>query len=144
HSPADGPRVPAEADNGDGRFAAAQRERLVAVPHVEVELAALDLGSGVHDGVDTIVAVVQAIDLDDGADRQYAGIGRGHARLYIGARRGRRALAVAGYRETEARAGTRAGGALRRLGRARRTPGIEGMTLVEGHQGHHADHGDER
>ena len=42
-----------------GDVAAAELQRLVAAPHVDVDVAALDGGAGVHDRVDAVVALAQ-------------------------------------------------------------------------------------
>ena len=63
-------RVPAEAQHRQVNRLAAELQRLVAAPHVDVDLAPLDRRAGVQHGVDAVVLRRQRIDLDDGADRQ--------------------------------------------------------------------------
>ena len=81
-------------------------QRLVAVPHVDVDFAALHRRPGVHHRVDAVVAGAERVDLDDGPDRQEEGVGRGDAGADGGARGGRGALAVGGRVEAQPGAGT--------------------------------------
>ena len=50
-----GARVPAESEDGDLHGAPAELQGLVAAPHVDVDVAALDRRAGVHDRVDAVV-----------------------------------------------------------------------------------------
>src|SRR5262245_35265749 len=64
------PGVPAQAKNADRSLPPPEGEGLIAAPHVDVHMAALYPGSGVHDGVDAVVALPQRVDLDDRPDRE--------------------------------------------------------------------------
>ena len=90
-------RIPAEAQDRDAGGSAAELvPRLVAIPHVNVDVAALDGRARVHHRVDAVVALAQAIDLDDRTDRQQVRIGGGNPVSHVHARGGRRAPAVGG------------------------------------------------
>ena len=87
-------------------------ERLVAAPHVDVDVAPLDRRAGVHDRVDAVVALAQPVDLDDRPDRQQIRVGGGNSRPDVHPGRGRRPLAVGGGREPQLGARRRGGGRL--------------------------------
>ena len=80
---------------------AAEGQRLVAAPHVEVDFAAAHLGAGVHHRPDPAVAIVLGLDANHAAERQQRRIGGGHPGAHRGAGRGRLALAVRGRVEAE-------------------------------------------
>ena len=101
-------RVPAQAQDGDAHAAAAEGQRVVAAPHVEIDLAALHLGTGVHHRPDAAVLFDWRIDADHAADRQQRRIGGGHAGPYRRAGRGRGAFAVGRRVEAEGGAEPRA------------------------------------
>jgi hypothetical protein len=106
----------------------------VTAPHVDVDVAALDLGTRVHDGVDAVVAVAEALDLDDGTDRQDVRVGGGNPGADVDPRGGRRPLAVGGCREAQPGAG-RQGGPLAHFGLPGRVAGIQRGHLVEEREG---------
>ena len=74
-----GARIPSETQHRDLHVLAAELQRLVAAPHVEIEEAALHLRAGVHHGVHAVVAIVADGDVEHAADRQQRRIGRGDA-----------------------------------------------------------------
>ena len=68
-------RIPSKAQHDDADGRAAEAERLVAAPHVEVQVPALHFGAGVHHRVDTVVTGAGRIDLHYRADREQIRIG---------------------------------------------------------------------
>ena len=133
-----GLRVPAEAEHVDGDRPAPEVQRLVAVPHVDVDFAALHRRPGVHHRVDAVVAGAERVDLDDRPDRQEQGVGGGDAGADGGARGGRGALAVGGGVEAQPGTGTRPGRRLTHLDLVGgRGLGVQRRHLVEEDEAEH-------
>ena len=122
--------VPAHTQDDDLHRPPAQCERFVAAPHVDVDVAALDLGAGIHDRVDTVVLLAEPVDLDDRADRQDVRVGGGNAGPDVHPGGGRRALAVGGRRKPQLGAGSRSGRRLADLGLPGRVAGIQRGHLI--------------
>ena len=66
-------RIPPEPKHDEVHVLPAEPQRVEAAPHVDVELVALHLRAGVHDGVDAVVLIRLEVGLDDRADRQDVG-----------------------------------------------------------------------
>ena len=85
----------------------AEPQRLVAVPHVKVDLAALDRWSGVEHRVDAVVLRRKRIDFDHRSHGEQLRIRSRHTRLSSHSRRGLHPFAVRGRAERQSRAGHR-------------------------------------
>ena len=72
-------RIPSEPKHGDLDFLAAELQRLVAAPHVQIEDPSLDSRTRIHHGVDAAVTSIASRDVDDAADREKRRIGGGDA-----------------------------------------------------------------
>ena len=94
-------------------------------------MTALNRGAGIHDGVDPIVAVAQAIDLDHGTNRQQIGIGSGNSVPHVDAGCGRRAAAVCGGGKPETGARGRPGVGVPELRLPRGVARIQDRDLVQ-------------
>ena len=123
--------VPAQAEDDDLHAAAPEFQRLVAAPHVDVDVAALHLRAGVHDRVDAVVLLAQPVDLDDRPDREQVRVRRGDARPHVHARGGRRPLAVCGRREPQPGAGSGGGGRFADLRLPGRIAGVQRGHLIQ-------------
>ena len=130
-----GARVPAHTQDDDLHRPPAQCERFVTAPHVDVDVAALDLGAGIHDRVDTVVLLAEPVDLDDRADWQDVRVGGGNAGSDVHPRGGRRALAVGGRGKPQPGARGRRGRRLADLDLPGRVAGIQRGHLIKEGEG---------
>src|SRR4030095_4837629 len=88
--------TPTDTKHRDLHVLAAELQRLVTAPHVEIEQATLYFRTGIHHGVHTVVAVVADRDIQDSTDGKNRWIRGGDTAAHANARRGRRAFAVSG------------------------------------------------